>query len=314
MLASIVSDFGTAGIQVAVPMDPRLTKWMPQFQPGVELLPVNAANEMRQCLADSSTESDYIMLIAPESDSRLLNCVKWMASVGDKLISPDTRFVEMASCKTLTVEYLQSKGFESVPVGMRLSKFIEENWRTRFRLPAVLKPNDGAGSEGVRLITDWNELDLSGAKPADQYRIESFVSGTPVSVSVLCGGANQLLAPTRQVFDREPFGDFVDAQYPLAPEIAIRAIRLAMDAVKALPETRGYIGIDMIISDIAAQFDCLIEVNPRLTMSYLKLREIYEQNLAMLMLNTAIPLAEFSDESSNKPIVKKPGNSQAPYP
>jgi predicted ATP-grasp superfamily ATP-dependent carboligase len=92
----------------------------------------------------------------------------------------------------------------------------------------------------------------------------------------------------RQIFDREPFGDFVRAQYPLVHDVSDRAIQLATAAVGALPATRGYIGIDMVISHTDPGLDCLIEVNPRLTMSYLNLRELYRENLARVMLETVM--------------------------
>jgi predicted ATP-grasp superfamily ATP-dependent carboligase len=203
---------------------------------------------------------------------------------------------------------------------MRLSRFLENaQEQKRFLWPVVLKPDDGAGSEGVQLITDPSGLELARTLSAEHYRIESFVSGTPVSVSVLCGPEkNQILVPTGQVFDREPLGEYVGAHYPLAPEITLRAIRLAREAVLSLPATKGYVGIDMIISDKGPRFDCLIEVNPRLTMSYLKLREIYDQNLAILMLETATSAtespAEQTAEGADNPSIKNLCIVRAPDP
>ena len=301
MMASMAVDFRAAGIEIVVPIDDRLGEPLQNLPADINVLPIRSADDLVPCLTKYAAMTDYIMLIAPECDMRLLKCVHWMDRVCDKLISPNAQFVEIASCKLLTTDYFQSQGIEALPHGMRLSTFTQENWRQRVKLPAVLKPIDGAGGEDVRLITHWSELDIPLAKPADQYRIERFVTGVPVSVSVLCGETSQILTPTGQIFDREPFGNYVGAQYPLAPGLSDRAIRLAEAAIKALPETKGYVGIDMIISDTAEEFDCLIEVNPRLTMSYLKLREIYKENLAMLMLETACPSANASVKSPVNP-------------
>jgi predicted ATP-grasp superfamily ATP-dependent carboligase len=67
-----------------------------------------------------------------------------------------------------------------------------------------------------------------------------------------------------------------------------RARRLASDAVKTLPAPLGYIGVDLILGEAAdGSGDCVIEINPRLTTSYVGLRAACRANLAMAMLAIA---------------------------
>jgi predicted ATP-grasp superfamily ATP-dependent carboligase len=64
-----------------------------------------------------------------------------------------------------------------------------------------------------------------------------------------------------------------------------RATRLARQALAALPPAHGYVGVDLVLgaaSDGAG--DAVIEVNPRLTTSYVGLRAAVRQNLARAML------------------------------
>ena len=125
-------------------------------------------------------------------------------------------------------------------------------------------------------------------KDASRFRIEEYVPGRSVSVSVLCGPTeNYFLPATEQIFNAEPFGNYVEAGWPISVELAERARRLAEQVVNALPATRGYIGIDMILSSESPEFDCVIEVNPRLTMSYLRLSQICEFNLGEKMVAVA---------------------------
>jgi predicted ATP-grasp superfamily ATP-dependent carboligase len=95
----------------------------------------------------------------------------------------------------------------------------------------------------------------------------------------------ELLPPTQQLFDAAPFGQYIGAAYPLEPLLADRATALAAKVVQALPPTRGYFGIDMILGEHPDSPDYAIEVNPRLTMSYLKLREVCGFNIADRIVN-----------------------------
>ena len=305
MLSAIAGDFLDAGIEVIALLDQR-TEFFDH--PKLIKVPVGSAAELKQNLIESAKKANHVMLIAPESDSCLLACIDWLGSMQHKLISPDAEFVKIASCKQSTIRRLQSAEFDLFPNGVLVSNFLSGTKRfDHSGSQAVLKPIDGAGSENVHLISDWDNshCDNSAAftdarrkllEPLkhvwqdnpEGFRIEAFIPGTPVSVSILCGARDsQILAPTIQVFDKEPFGHYIRAETNVAPDISLRAIQLATKAVNALPKTRGYIGLDMVISDQSSEHDVLIEVNPRLTMSYLQLREIYP-GLAVSMLKKAV--------------------------
>ena len=155
----------------------------------------------------------------------------------------------------------------------------------RFSFPVVLKPNDGAGSDSVQIVHSAATVKLPANSTA--HRVEQFIEGQPVSVSVIRGDSGvNLLPPTGQRFDAQPIGHYVGAKFPLPDDIAHRATRLAEQCANALPATRGYFGIDMVIADEGPKSDCVIEVNPRLTCSYVHLRKIVPENLAAMMLES----------------------------
>jgi predicted ATP-grasp superfamily ATP-dependent carboligase len=57
-------------------------------------------------------------------------------------------------------------------------------------------------------------------------------------------------------------------------------------AVECLPPTVGYVGIDLVLGPAAdGSEDVVIEVNPRLTTSYVGLRRLLRNNLAEVMLH-----------------------------
>lgn len=286
MLQSITGDFLDAGVDVVLPIDRR---WDQQIvkRLGMEKHLLGAPDDLSEHLAWLAEQVDHILVIAPESNACLLTCLGWIQPFASKLISPDIEFVRIASSKQATIQHLRAGGFRSIPPGMNFGDFQPERDH-QFVPPVVLKPVDGAGSEEVQQICNWSVWNPRLARSPEHYWLEKFINGTPVSVSILCGpeGA-RFLPPTQQLFDHAPLGNYVGAGYPVNPNLAKRATQLAHRAIESMPPTKGYVGIDMVLSDRREQDDCLIEINPRLTMSYLKLREVCRENLAMRMLNIA---------------------------
>lgn len=283
MLQAIAHDFLVAGVEVILPIDERAIVDFPETE-GLTLHPIADHGDLQASLVNLAREVDRILLIAPETGGRLLNCVQWLEALREKFVSPGEEFVRIASSKRASFEFLEAEGFHGVSRGMEFNNF----WKSpmdNFEYPVVLKPSDGVGGEGLRLINDYLELEqleapLSGAG----YWLEPFYQGVPLSVSVICHGDEFTFLPaTEQVFDREPFGEFVGSRFPVSKDLEGRARRLAEKTIRLLPPTQGYVGLDMVLGPEADQ---LIEINPRLTMSYLTLRNVCSFNLAMRMLDS----------------------------
>jgi predicted ATP-grasp superfamily ATP-dependent carboligase len=117
-------------------------------------------------------------------------------------------------------------------------------------------------------------------------RCEEFVPGLAASVAVLCGPAGNHSLPTcQQRLSADGRFTYLGGRLPLEPPLDQRARRLAEAAVAALPQPRGYIGVDLVLGDAAdGSGDRVIEINPRLTTSYVGLRAAAKSNLAAAML------------------------------
>ena len=57
---------------------------------------------------------------------------------------------------------------------------------------------------------------------------------------------------------------------------------MACSAVNAIPGMKGYVGVDLVLSNDSVW---LIEINPRVTTSYIGLRQILSANLAEIIWN-----------------------------
>ena len=76
---------------------------------------------------------------------------------------------------------------------------------------------------------------------------------------------------------------------PVDDDSGDRAMALAQRAVRTVPGLHGFVGVDLILGDAPAH-DRVVEINPRLTMSYPVLRELCEGSLAAATLDADTPL------------------------
>ena len=91
--------------------------------------------------------------------------------------------------------------------------------------------------------------------------------------------------PTEQILSEDGRFHYLGGRMPLAQSLAERAIRIARQAMDTVAGWRGYVGVDLVLGAAAdGSQDYVIEINPRLTTSYVGLRVLAESNLAEALL------------------------------
>ncbi len=91
--------------------------------------------------------------------------------------------------------------------------------------------------------------------------------------------AEQRLAVDRRV-------QYLGGRVPLSAPLQDRALRLARDALAWVIGQQGYVGVDLVLGSAAdGSADYAIEINPRLTTSYIGLRRLCRDNLAQAWLD-----------------------------
>jgi hypothetical protein len=129
--------------------------------------------------------------------------------------------------------------------------------------------------------------------------LEHFCTGMAASVALLCGPNHvEVLPACRQLLTgvaaapASPFA-YRGGELPLPPALDDRARRLGRQVAATLgagtPDgPLGWLGIDLVLGDDpAGADDVVIEINPRLTTSYLGLRRLACGNLAAALLAVA---------------------------
>lgn len=282
MVAALAADFAAIeGVEVTCLCDRRLANWQ---LPGCHAIEVKSAEEHFRQFERCAAKADWTVVIAPEIDGILLDRCRRAIETGGRLLGPPLEVIALAGDKQHTAEHLRAVGVP-VPEGRPFDS--GGAWPRDFTYPAVWKPRDGAGSHGIVVVRDWHDPPCLPAGRAG--RLERFCRGIPVSVAVLCGPTRHTVLPGgRQRLSDDGRLRYLGGSLPLPSECAWRATRLAERAVAALSEPFGYLGLDLVLGERAdGSDDVVIEINPRLTSSYLGLRALCRHNLAGAMLQAA---------------------------
>jgi tyramine---L-glutamate ligase len=281
MIGAVAADLvRIEGCSVVALRDPRVLQ-LPLSS--CEIIDVLSRGSHREEFERLAAEVDATILIAPEFDGILRKAAQTVLASGGRLLSPSPEFIRIAGDKQRTCDTLASSGVP-VPSGRLLPG--DEPLPADFTYPAVLKPADGAGSQDTYLVSGPHD---SPPAYAWSRRLEQYMTGLAASVAVLCGPAGSVsLAPCKQRISDDGRLRYLGGELPLTPGLAERAAELAKRAVAALPRTVGYVGVDLVLGrDPNGAEDYVIEVNPRLTTSYVGLRAAAESNLAKAMMLVA---------------------------
>lgn len=270
------------GLDVVAVVDERLALDLPT---GIAPWPVPPGREL-EALAAAATTADATLVVAPETAGILARRVAVVQAAGGRPLACDPALIAIAADKQATVQALAAAGVP-VPPGRSLEPGVA--WPREFIRPAIRKRRDGVGGDGLLMVD-------RGTPPAarDATRIEAFVAGLPVGVSLICGaGEPRTVAVLEQVFDAAAPGSYRGGRSLMAPAARHRAASLAHRAVAALERAaaaaaRGWVGVDMILGDREdGRADRVLEVNPRLTTAFVGLAARSSTSLVAAMLDPA---------------------------
>lgn len=281
MLSAIADDFmRMPDVTVATLLDDRLTRSL-----GHDCTRIAWPDEPA-CFRDVAARCDWTLVIAPEFDDLLRRRCQIVLDVGGRMLGSAPAAIGLAGDKLATAAFWHARG-----VPHPRTDLIDPVEFARFGPPWIVKPRHGAGSQATYAVRNHEEkssLWFAARRdwPDGDLIVQQYVPGEAASVAVLMGPAQTLpLRPARQHLSNDGRCRYTGGSLPLPTSLAERAVHLAQNAVAGLPGLLGYVGVDLVLGLAAdASEDYAIEINPRLTTSYIGLRRSCRQNLAAAML------------------------------
>ncbi len=271
-----------SNVKVIVPVS---TDLLNVVELDAEIVPVSRRNTYLSILREMSSSCDLCFLIAPP-----LELVQAYRVVSCEIAGPNHRLIYALSRKDLTLRLCEKL---SVPVpDYEIVRDLSELETAMPELgtPCVVKPVDEAGCHNVTLVHSIDEARPVVRKILDESTcgvalITKYIPGVPTSCSFIVSRKGDILLEIANVQIVRRAGSNFEFQgiiTPAPPKIGEIALNTARRLIKELRnDVRGYINIDLVVYRDRAY---VLEVNPRISMSFINIAHLYSREEIAKML------------------------------
>jgi predicted ATP-grasp superfamily ATP-dependent carboligase len=296
MLRSLIADCKASGHNVTTLLDSRVKKFNPPNQSD-KIFSVTSLAEFSAKLTEQANVADAVYVIAPESGQMLTNLVQDVEDSGGTSINCSVDAIKRVSNKMKTNESLKKMGLkvpETVLLDIHEKADNIKQLTKELGYPLVFKPLDGVSCVGLSIVKD--EEAISGAvkkvaheSTGKQFIAQKMIMGKTVSVSVISTRGKAVAATLNGQFvtlgspDEE--SEYLGGVVPFSHSMEKEALRAAEKAVETSEGLKGYVGVDIILTD---EEPVVMEINPRLTTSYVGLRRVTNFNPAETIIDATI--------------------------
>ena len=297
MLRSLIADFKAAGHHVVTLLDSRIAKFNPPLEADC-LMPVFAAHEVHELIRRNAASADVAYVVAPESGGVLQSLLEIVEQTGAASLNCAASTIGKVADKAVLHEFLNTLG---VPQPKTLvfdadatAEEIKQVVKGELRFPLIFKPSSDVSCGGLSIVRSEQQIVVAIDKIkreclSELFLVQEFIRGAAVSVSVISTGEEAMpISLNRQdIALKTPDsassyrGGLVPFEHPLRSKV----FAVAEKIVKSFLGLRGYVGVDLVLTDDEA---FAIEVNPRLTTSYIGLRRVVNFNPADAIVNAVL--------------------------
>jgi tyramine---L-glutamate ligase len=293
MLRCLVEDFKAAGHEVTVLMDSRLSKLRPPISADC-IVAIFYPDEPKRFLKNIAKINDAIYIIAPETGQTLQSLVELAEGTGKASLNCESQAIEKAANKTVLYEALQKLGVAPKTIVLNLGEDLTKvklTIKKELCYPIVLKPADGVGCSGLSLVNEETQLasaiaKISAESTSKQFIAQEFIRGQAASVSLLSTGKRAIaLSLNKQnvtLADPDGASSYEGGTVPFDHWLKQEAFSVSQKIVEAFPGLRGYVGVDFVLTEHKV---FVVDINPRLTTSYVGLHMVEEFDVAQAFLD-----------------------------
>ncbi|MFX0047936.1 MAG: ATP-grasp domain-containing protein [Candidatus Hermodarchaeota archaeon] len=305
MLRTIVEDFKKIGFKITTLLDERISQFS-RYLNSDKVNYVKPEEDFLKKYIECVKESTYCFVIAPEFSKNLFKLTQIVKDHKKKILSIDLNGVRLGTSKLETYKFFKANNLSSpksyiipfkgglIDVDFILQKFDQ------LGNSVIIKPEDGAGSELIFHFKAKDQILQFFRRPkvkfgrVRNYIIQEYIEGDDLSISIInrtnpkkTGVMEQIILSINtqnvQIPDLNNESLYLGGFTPVENYEILRhrfeKILKSMD----LTSFHGYFGIDFIKkADNSIHF---IEINPRLTTSYIGIRNILDYNPIEFLFN-----------------------------
>ena len=270
--------------------------------PLIDSVPISAQDEVYIIWQNLLQSCDVAFIIAPETNRQLTDLVALVNRCQVLHLGASLDAIKVASSKYQTSLQLAKASINVVPT------YTMDEWSDKGienQAGWVLKPDDGAGCASTVYFKNRVDVEQYLTHQASTRVIQPYILGIPASISMLCkNGKAWILSCNLQKIE------LADMQFIYRGSIVngllantARFAKISTQIAQAIPGLAGYIGVDVLVSDDVVT---ILEINPRLTTSFVGLHQSLGINPSKLILdlfleeNFKMPLFNFV----NSPVVE----------
>jgi predicted ATP-grasp superfamily ATP-dependent carboligase len=294
MLRTLISDFKAAGHYVTALLDSRLARLNPPI--GADcVVPVFSSREAQAAIRKVSASADAAYVIAPETEGILQLLVESVEQTGAASLNcpasaigkvVDKAFLH-ASLEKLRVPTPETIIFSVADDVAEIKRAIHG----RLRFPLIFKPSNDVSCCGLSVVRNENQVagavgKIKRESSSKRFVAQGFIKGAAASVSLVSTGGDALpISLNRQdvtIGAPDAISRYSGGLAPFDHPLRHRAFAVAEKIVKSFRNLKGYIGVDLVLT---AEEAVAIEVNPRLTTSYIGLSRVVNFNPAEAIVN-----------------------------
>lgn len=285
MLSAVVDDFSKwEKVIVYTTLDKRLSN----ISLTADNITIIDPAEYKDSIAELAKECDFAFIIASESQDILAGLNKLMNDNETTFIGCGLEAICITGDKWECHKRLFSEGLP-VPKTICTDRYKVLESAIKFGFPLVIKPADGVGCEGVHLVNDIETLKVvlkTDPAGSDKLLLQEYIRGEHLSVSMLSTGKEFVLLSLNRQHIKEGFPFIYLGGEVMPPPVKGEDLHnIIEDVMKVILGLKGYVGIDLVRSEEGYK---IIEINPRLTTSYVGIREVINIHLAKAMFEAVV--------------------------
>ncbi|MCH7689300.1 MAG: ATP-grasp domain-containing protein [Planctomycetes bacterium] len=285
MLLALIADLARIpNCHVITTWDEQLGRFPEIEAAGARAVGVSSPAEELRLFQKYAAGSDVTFVIAPEFEDILADRCRIAEAAGGTLCGCSVEAIELCADKLQLASHLNRHGLPVVETDL----LNADGTHGDMEFPIVVKPQNGAGSQQTFLVNDERELNEVSEEfqQTPQFGppiLQPYVEGDSISVGVIVSKHVEridILPIASQRFSSDGRFRYLGGHLRARFNDSDAVERLVDRACRCIPGLSGYIGFEFIVPRSRPDDLHLVEINPRLTTSYLGYRHLVTDNLA----------------------------------